>query len=330
MKASILVAAGAGLILASPPEHAELAFHPKPGLVLEKTYEQEATLELKEIRFKLGGEDVPRDSIQAPGIALTRTLEVESTDTYAAVEGGRVTKLVRRFGELSGREVGRFTTPQGESESARERTSPMAAKTVSFTWDAGESRKVPSSEDGVAQALLDELEPELDLLLFLPDSEVEEGESWEVDAGALRYLLAWGGDLGWRFEEATDSGDLDRQFLENATGELRAKSAGEREVEGAPCGVVAVVFEIASSGEGQNLSPGMEGVQQATFEIELEGELLWDAKAGVFRSLALEGDGKVVFANEGEADVNGQKVAYEQEREFAVHARFAIEARPHE
>ena len=96
-------------------------------------------------------------------------------DRCAAVEDGRVTKLVRTFEKLSEERDERIVEGEASEEQTAEAHSELQGETVEFTWDADEGEYSAEFEGGEGDSkLLEGLVAELDLCAFLPQGAVEE------------------------------------------------------------------------------------------------------------------------------------------------------------
>jgi hypothetical protein len=284
----------------------EFAFTPEEGLELTESYEQKMFLELEDMELvvTVNGEEQEQE-IGEVEITIASVDHVEFTDEYVSVDGARPTKVRRTYDALSSESNESFTSEEGDSdESESSSESELEGESVVFSWDEdAEEYEAEYDGDGADEDLLDELDVESVLARFLPDGDVDEGDSWEVDVEAFNELSEPGGYLAILEEDEEPNRDFTLQVTENMTGDIEATFQGMREVDGDELAVVHLVLELTSEvSEEQDLEEeGAEGrlTQSYDFEFELEGDLLWNLETGVPHSCELEGDASVtIIANQ--------------------------------
>lgn len=274
-----------------------ITFHPKEGLELSKSFRMTYEVELDEMTLSVGGEEVSMD-----GTEMSMTLELEESvsvsDTYVAMGDGRPEKLRRTFDELAHSQKSSGTQVLTTDE---EYKSDLEGETVLFVWDEDEEECVASFEDSEAdEDLLEELEEDMDLRGFLPEGEVEEGDSWELEASEMERLLSLGGDLHFETgdeEEGEEADDLNRAWddaLENLEGTITCTYSGDSEVDSRMVAAITIEAEFYGSADADALT--------VTMTFDLEGQLDWDLEGGHFVAFELGGEFDVdVEMTDGEA-----------------------------
>ena len=173
----------------------KVAFTPSSGLSLTRTYSTSHEMALDEIAVSLNGNTIPGMEMDM-NMSLTSTLEV--SDVFDSVEEGRVEKLTRTFQTISASSAIQQESPMIPEpiDQTIDSASELEGKTVLFAWDADAGEYSVSFPDDEGDAeLLEGLEQNMDLTVFLPGTEVEEGDTWELDVQELTQLLMPGGDL---------------------------------------------------------------------------------------------------------------------------------------
>ena len=134
-------------------------------------------------------------------------------------------------------------------------TSELEGSTVVFTWndDDGEYElSFPEGEEGDAE-LLEGLTEDMDFRALLPDGELSEGESYDIDLAGLVDVMAPGGDLKIEMEvDGADGAAMGpdpammsdfRQFFEDVVeGSATGKFVEMRDVDGVNVAVRVVAL----------------------------------------------------------------------------------------
>jgi len=309
--------------LASFPVVDEVAFAPSKGLSLTTTFGQFTSFNLtgQEVSVTVGGEDQEQEPPDI-GLAMEQSEHKVWTDSFEAVEDGQATTLKRTYDELGSESTTTFTDPEGnEDVTEDEGESELEGASVVFKWDSDdESYTVAFHEDDEDgdEDLLEELEFDAFLLGFLPEDEVSEGDTWEIELEAFNQLSSPGGDLAIiEGDEEEDDDDFGDQFEENLEGDIKGEYKGMREEDGVEYAVIFVTAELETNVEQDKPLPfeGVEGTSVGTyaFVLELEGELLWNVKAGHAASFTFGGDMELEIEEETkfEAPQVGEIVAIE-------------------
>jgi hypothetical protein len=265
------------------------AFAVEEGTEIVKVFEQSFDVELDSISMVFDGNEMPTDGFD---LSMTRemTSRIELSDSYVSVGDGQPNKLKRSFVSLSGESISDTVSPQGEEHKEDTETSELEGATVVFTWDADEEEyTITFDEDEGDEDLLEDLEEDTDLRAFLPEDDVEEGDSWKIEGKAFDALFSPGGDLKLEGEEEEEEDGLNSQFEENLDGDMLGTYKGLREVDGVEVAVIELSGELWSEAE-EDVEQGMgEGSMTAALTMEITGELLWDLEGGHFASVEVEG-----------------------------------------
>lgn len=322
------VVACAALLASDSPR-----FAPQEGSTVEKVFRSSTELDVVTGWMREGD----REQELPPGFELrtSQRTELEVSDVYVAVSGGRATELHRSFDRVERRCSAESTRPGGgESDEARsDAESALDGVEVVFRWDREAGAHACTTEDDVDEELLAELFEDLDLRALLPEGDVEVGDTWEVPVGALEPLLAPGGDLAWSFGEVDEGQEIEmvailagaraagfvgaelegacNATLEEVDGDL-AKIALQLELRGERDGLPAVFREFAGPIDGSEFS---EEIQALELDLALDGEgtLAWNLAAGRFESLEVTADLAVTL--EVEFEENGEPGQLELEFE---------------
>lgn len=302
-----------------PPEASGLCFHPAEKSSHRRSFRERSTFEANSFVRSVNAHVLPAP---LPALRGTRTRELEVVDTFAIVGPGRPERLRRAIALAEGRLELLAEHEDGREDHELGLESPLDGARVLFLWDEEEEGFARRLEAGAEEKTVElgGLREDLDLRALLPAREASEGESWELDAEALRALLAAGGDLGLRFEHEPD-GPFDllapeelaavslislAELAPSAEGVLRAAWKDRVERKGSELALVELELELEFRHElSQRLERMIEHskLQSERFEtrctVELElrgrGRLAWDLTAGLFRELELELAGKGVL-----------------------------------
>ena len=320
--------ATAGLLAPSllGPQRAELAFHPEEGLARTLTFVTTGSAELASVTLSMDGGDPQEPDIdEAPVRSHVETIVVR--DVYEGSEGGRPTGLERTFEELS---VSREITPPGGDTQEFDMISDLAETTVRFRWDEEEEAFVAEAVDEeVDEELLAGLDEDMSLRGFLPDEEVEEGDSWEVDAAAYGRLMWPGGELGFYDvdgERSEEREDLGLQLRDSLEAEISATLASIEDRDGTRVAVIELEIEAEASGSMERELENATENHTVILERELEGTLVWDLEAGVLVSLDLEGDAHEINRMEAEFEQGGESHTFEQEGVYEGTVSYSVNA----
>jgi hypothetical protein len=200
--------------------------------------------------------------------------------------------------------------------------SELEGQTVVFRWNAdkGEYERAFESGEGDAE-LLDGLEEDMDLRVFLPDGEVDVGDTWTVPLAELRVLVMPGGDLGFRpTDMAVDEGAMEKfeelfggfgeRMAELLEGDCTCTFKGTRDEGGTKVAEIEIDLGIATTldlsemldqlirtaleegGAGDMVQFSIDGAD-LNIDFDGAGTLLWDLAAGRAHGFSLSGDATI-------------------------------------
>ncbi|NOT31124.1 MAG: hypothetical protein HOP15_11805 [Planctomycetes bacterium] len=315
---TLLPALGAGLAFTLGDPADRPAFDPPAGSSLTKTFSIDGEFSLDEISVIMEGQDMG-GMLPAIEMTMTQHSKIEVTDTYEAVAGGRPAVLLRTFDELAATVDMVISPPVEVPEMAS--SSALEGKTVAFRWNPEKSEYELSFHEGEGEEeLLEGLQEDMDLRLFLPQSEVAAGDSWTVALVELQHLLMPGGNLhmlpeGVDAEQGQEAvemfeelfGDFGDEFADLLEGECTCTFKGAEEQDGVRLGEIAIELEVAANLDLSEFldkviraavaKEGVEGqfdfsIDTADLNLDFEGNgtLLWNLSAGRMHSFQLSGD----------------------------------------
>ena len=278
------------LPLAFVPRPDEVTFHAAEGAELVRAFTAEIELELDDLSVTLDGND---HTFGEPEISITAESTFVVRDVYGPLGDGRPERLTRAFETLAGVKVQSATTPDGEGgDEETTSSSELEGRRVAFAWDGDEEDfRATFDDDGEDDRdLLEGLVEDMDLRAFLPADDVEQGDSWEIDAAAFLLVHSPGGvDLIDDDGEDESTDELDEMLDENLDGDLTGTYRGTRDEGGRRVAVIELAVDLETRGEQTIDREGSEALRSLSLTFELEGELLWDLEAGHLHALDLSG-----------------------------------------
>jgi hypothetical protein len=293
-------------LLASAPSD-EIEFGISKGTKLTKEFTMSLELEKKDASFTVGEREMPKELLDKMEMNMTFGESIEIEDEYVEMDGARPKELIRHYRKATNTSSEHTLMPGSEpTDKKKERESPLADHDVAFTWNAKENEYERAFRGEKADSkLLEKLKEDTDLRKLLPEGSVKVGDTWKLDAKVFDDLVTPGGNLHFK-DDAEDKADDDSDFdLEkNATGEIEAKYAEKREVDGAPIAVITLKAHIASHSDkaGKGDAPMK---MEITFDVE--GEFLWDLEHKHVRSYEMHGPAEVTIRGSTEIEANGKK-----------------------
>ena len=329
-------------ILAFSARGQVVRFQPAKGTVLTKSIETNEELSLEDMSMVMNGQELDPSMV---GMEMTTTTQrrVVVTDEYASLDGGRTQRLRRTFDELNfSTSTSMSNQMMGDMDSQVDGESELEGLTVVFEWDAdSEEYTVEFDEDSDGdEDLLEDLTQEIDLLGFLPEDEVAEGDSWELEPEIFRSILAPGGSLKIEPDESSvqdmPMGSNRMPSPDKALGEFGGEATAEfvdvREVDGVRVALIRIEFEISTASDltelmqemmaDAPLPDGMEiEMEVESFDMEIvyegEGELLWNLEGGHLHSFEISGEKTQTVDNSMSVSMAGQAMAMEQSMTMA-------------
>ena len=312
-----------------------LSFHPEAGSEVEKTCSMTGSLYIDDIMITADGEQLPAEMF---GEALDQAMEVELvmgvTDQYVKSADGKPMVLLRTFNEIS-------TALSAGGEEGDSEEPEMVGSTVKFTWNEEDEEYELSYEDGDGDSDdLDGLDVDMDFLCLLPDDEVDVGDTWEVAGEHVATLFFPGGfptgggegEGEEMFDMAGDSmGAQMEEALEDFVVECTYK--GDDEDGGV---VIGLEYEGELSMDLSDLAMQALEMQDMgememdaditismDFELEGEGMLTWDMKAG--HAKAFEMSAELIMLLDASADIEAMGESHTAEATVEVSGEMAWE-----
>lgn len=303
-----------------------LAFAPEDDTSVDKQLTFDMTVYMDDLSMLVDGNDMGGMMMGELDEGLLFNAVVGVTDRYVKVAEGRASELLRTYNSLS-LEAG----PESQSESVDE-FADLEDTTVRFKWDEEEGAYVKSFHESTGDdALLENLDVDMDLTMLLPDHEVEPDEKWEVRGEKLATFFLPGGMVMGSpdEEEATEVMEIVKQELETQFDEafeefaIVCRYVGVREEEDKKLGEIAFEYEAEASIDLSNLLQTILEMQAqevemdasilATLDIELSGEgtLTWDMAAG--RVAGFHNSAEITVLADVEADIDAMGEAHTAE-----------------
>jgi hypothetical protein len=310
--------------------------------------EVETSLEMETTSFEMMIDGEPMERAGMGGQASEEARVFTIIDEVLADDEGRPTEVRREF-ETVERETLRV---MGEEELVDEASGPLDGVTVLLTSeDDGEVEAEVENGSVDDDELLAGQHLELACDAFLPEGELEVDDSWDLESDAI--LRALGLDLEAVWFPVSQDGDADGGWrrgrgsrgrssfglLVEADWEGTATLASlEEEYEGLSC--VLIELELEASGDqeemerwggrrGRGGAAGFVGSVSAplesTYEIELEGRLLFSLEQGRPLLLEIEGDVSTERTMERNSERGDFSMSSTQEGSFTYSAAISLE-----
>ncbi len=311
----LLSAAALPVLLAfALPGGETVAFSPSEGHSVTRTWTTTTQFSLDDMEMSMNGQPMPMEMEMEMDMSMDMTVEV--SDEYVSMMDGQPATLRRSYDTLDS--SGTFAMemelmPGGGDEMTIDSSSELEGKTVLFTWNEEDgSYDVAFDESEGDEELLEGLEEDMDLRSLLPEGEVAEGDSWDIDVKNLTAVLAPGGDMALIPEMDEETSGLmpgmdnmgrgmNEMLGDMLEGDASATFNGFQEVDGTRVAVIAITISIESSndmtdtvadamGDMPDEMPEFEiDYMDVEIEIESEGTLYWDVEAGHAHSYELAG-----------------------------------------
>ncbi len=310
----------ASVLLATLPGGVTLSTQYKAERALRMEIETSMKLETTTMDIEVDGE---RQEGHGGGATMEASRKEVHVDRVVEVKDGKPTKVHRRFEHVAGKMS--FTRDDNSTDTDLE--SPLDGVTIEIARDADGKVEVSAVEGGKPDGkALERHLPELFLDGLLPESDVKVDATWELDKDAVSRALrldvsqalfppperaAGGGEGGGgRRRGMGRLGGGTINLLQQADWKGKAKLAvTDREVDGQTCAVIELKLtasgdmpepESRGGGRGQAFDPApiAGSAVKNTYDISLEGKLLFAVKEKRPVSLELEGTAKVEMQNE--------------------------------
>jgi hypothetical protein len=341
----VLPALGAGFAFTLGGAGEEIAFRPESGARVTKTFTLTGEFELDDLSLMVNGQDV---SGMMPPVELSmkQRTTVEVTDVYRSFANGRLLELVRTYDVLAG-SMDMLVSPAPDEEMPEmDSVSALEGRTVVFRWNADKDEYERSfeGEEGDAE-LLEDLDEDMDLRTFLPEGEIEVGDSWTVPLAALATIVMPGGNLGFRPEDMTIDdgahekfeelfGGFGERFADLLEGDCTCTYKGTREEDGTRVAEIEIDLAIGTTidlsemldelirtaledgGMGEMIQFSIDGAD-LNLDFDGEGTLLWSLAAGRARAFHLSGDAIVGMDMVVGVEVEGESQDVDASVEFS-------------
>jgi hypothetical protein len=297
----------------------DVSFRPEPGVSLTKRYGIEGSIELTDLTAIVDGQDmsemIPLD------VSAAFELSMLLRDQYVRSGDGRPLELVRTFLDLSADWEAMGEAGEVEDFDALEDSS------IRFVWNEDEEDydAAYEGEQGDPDAL-DDFDLDMDLLVLLPEGQVEVGDTWTVEGLDVARVFAFG-------NQDSEIGQPDDPQVEEMMGlfepyldqyreafKLSAEYLGRREQDGRELGAIRVVMNGRVDLDlRDSIERAMSARMPEGFEIDLvidaaeltmggegEGLLLWDLAAGIIHSYEMSLDLELTIDVSVSASADGE------------------------
>jgi hypothetical protein len=324
MTPRLVLAVPVAFALFTAPAGEELVYGAEEDLELVRTYAWVTELELEEFDLTINGEELPEEFRSEMEMTSSREETYVARDVYGPSGDGRPESLVRTFESLEGADVTAGTGMDGEDLAEEEELSnALEGRTVVFVWDEDEEEfGVEFDDDGEDdEELLEELVEDMDLRGFLPDEEVEEGDSWALDVLTFEHLA---GGLEVRAEDDPRDDEFHEQAADNMDGEAEATFTGVREEDGVRVAAIWITAELETWTEQTEDMEGTEVQTEMTHAIDYEGELLWNLDGGHLHGLELEGQLTMTQSLTGQEEMGGESFEIVQHMTFTGESTLSV------
>jgi hypothetical protein len=334
MRHQLLLAPLAFSVFVSVPLAPAVVFAPADGTTLTKRFVTNIDFELAELTGSVNGDEEGLGMFGDPTEAMESAFEetVVVSDEYIKVADGRPLELVRHFVEWD--EETTDEQPEGEDGDVFGR---VLGTRVKFLWNEDDEEYEASfvgDEEGDEDDLA-KLEEDMDLRMFLPDDDVDEGDSWSVPLEALLRALNPGRSI------ALENEDLPEEIMAMFTDALEdaeiectfTETRADGEIELA---VIELTANVSASLDLSDMIPDLmadgapEGfeIDCETFSVDISiplvGELLWNSASGHVHALELSADATAEIELAGTMGPPGMGFEIEAAASLALSAKHTL------
>lgn len=333
----------AAALLALSPTVDPLAFHPADGSEATKHFSLEGDFELDGITAIMDGQDMSA-AIPAQDVAGDFEALIQIVDSYVKTVDGLPRELRREYVDSSA-----DWSMMGES-GTNDNLTELNGETVVFKWNEETKAYDVTYADGEGDAeRIQHERVDLDYRTLLPGKEVAAGDRWTVERDGMVTALFFGLEVS-QLAEQMEGGDMPpevAEMMDSVLPELgklfdglkgECEYAGTRQEGDVEVGVIKVVVRsegtadlaavLAAAIDEQVGEQGIEvdiGSAALTLQIEGEGELLWDLKAGHAHAFGFEGDAELGFAIDvSVVDPGGTEHTGEVSADFIGHLKWTM------
>lgn len=308
------------------------------------TFSFRESASMTEMQLTQNGEEMPDMMQMEQDRGSTRNGSF--IDTTLKVEDGQRLSFDRQYVDLEQVNSMSFSGPMGDDQSNDfELSSSLNGLRVRFDLEEDEFKASYADEEEGEDEWLEGLEAELPWAAFIPEGEVEVGDSWELDAASFMQAIDFGGDLV--FTDGSDdsragmmeppSGDDDVEY----EGSITAKLTALEDIDGVSHAVISLVIDISSvhdltefmaemaANPPEDVPAGMVMPDIDLMEIETalsgEGTLSWNLAAGHLESLSVEYDTEVIETVVLSVEMGPDVMEMEQAMTFEGETSFTVE-----
>jgi len=318
-------------------------FGPEAGSKLTKTFAFAMELELVEQNTILNGEESPT-SMEMKSTSR-QEIKVVVTDEYMNLRDDAPIEFRRSFDELEFEEATRLSLERmGEEKVGDLHASGISAlegKTVVFSWDDDNEGYTKGFEQGGDEDLLKGLAEDMDLRVFLPEDEVQEGDKWKIEPNGLIDILFPGGDFAFTMESDGDEPPMPAMDPKNSPyprewftgqieGDLTAKYVGTCEVDDIKVAVIEITVKIIAARDMTDFlsrtildEEAPEGMSMSVDHMAVDttldgtGRLLWDLGGGHLHTLELRAKVERFSDSAVLLDIGGEALKVEETSEHS-------------
>ena len=296
-------------------------FAPAKGATVTKTFENVAEFALEDLSILADGQDV--GGMMGPiEVTVRNEVTVTVTDVYGGVADGRPLTVERSFDKIENNSSAEISSEFANESQETPSESNLEGQTVVFTWNEEEGEYNVAFKDNEGdESLLEGLEENMDLRMFLPEGDVATGDTWKVDLKGLGAVVMPGGNLGY-VPESTEEVDMGKfedilgdgfeDMLDDVLqGECECEYKGTRDEGGVTVAEIAIKLEVHSAVDlseiilnvidaiaemSEEEAPDLD-IDAADLNLDYEGEgtLLWNMEQGIPYSFELSGDAEVAL-----------------------------------
>jgi hypothetical protein len=276
------------LVAASHGSPQAIRYAPAADTALRRVVQLSTELDLEDMQTVMNGQEIPQEYMPEIEITVMRASTLVVTDRIVEAAGGRPLLLERTFDSIASEATEEVTLDGDPNVRQGTASSPLEGRGIRFTWNEnGEEYEAASTDD---EKPIEGLLEDMDLRAFLPDEEVEVGDTWKLEAAVLAELLRPGGDLDLEWE----GDELRGTNREGAvvSGQITARFAS---IQDDGLALIEVTGEVEThdewAGDLEHI-PIVDGTATttSTTTFVLDGRLFWNVEAGHLDSLELETD----------------------------------------
>ena len=264
---------------------------PVSGTQLVKVLRHTAEVTGAGLEVFMAGQPVPPEFLPDLSFEMLAESEVHVIDRYEQTSDGAVGVLVRSFETTDFLDESSTELEQQgsvtSSEEARTGSSLLLGKSVRFTCDEGSWSARLEGDEELPAASLEGLSWNLEFRSWAFPEEPGD-QRWSLPGAAFAQLAEPCGELSLEWSGDAQSGASLPSIFGGELEFRRTSAAGAERIEVQISGEVLWTTRSLTELVDIPMTDG-EATLSNEQQIELEGELIWDAKAGHLISLSIEG-----------------------------------------